>query len=284
MHPIKFFTLFIFTIGITFFWGEPINGTSFVETINQSYTSEVQYKSPSQNDLETGQKLFYELFMSSDFKIDHKAWSSLGFEVERMASFLILKEKKEDYKGRGIYVFNTSKPSSIILEAPHRPSDRYTDSIVMSLMEEGPFLAAAWNTVYRKTVNFTRAPMSYFNAFTEAFGKAYPTGIVLQFHGFNSKAHDLKTDLILSATLSSPPPLFYVYGNALKQLPFKTSFYPEEVKVLGGTKNINAEKFRSSASDGLFLHMEMSLNLRKSLSENKDLREMLIKCFEKKAF
>lgn len=271
-------------MGITCFWTSPVHGNRFHKTIKKSYTPTAYYEPPSQNALKMAQKLFYDLFVSSDLKIDYLAWSSLGFEIERIASFLIVKEKKEKHWGRGIYVFNTAKSSSIILEAPHRPSDKYTDTIAMYLMEEGPFLAAAWNTVYRKKVNLTKEPMSYFNAFTEAFGKAYPRGVILQLHGFDGKAHNITTDLIFSATIAMPPPLFFAYGNALKQLPFKTSFYPQEIKLLGGTKNINAKKFRASTLNGLFLHLEMSLNLRKKLSESKDLRRMLIKCLEMKAF
>jgi hypothetical protein len=150
------------------------------------------------------------------------------------------------------------------------------------IIEEGPFLAAAWSSIHRQKGNLTKEPMSYFNAFSRAFGRAYPKGIIIQFHGFENDKGDpqkLSTDLIYSSTLSSPPPRFFTYGKCLKQLPIQLLFYPQEIDILGGTKNINAEKHREVTKEGLFLHLEMSLNLRKRLLKDRSLRTDFINCF-----
>jgi hypothetical protein len=249
------------------------------ESIKETYTPNAIYVVPTQDNLEKSRTLFYNLFSSSDFSTDEKAWNSLGFQVKREGAFLIIKEKQSDQTGKGVYIFNLSKPSQVVLEAPHRPSDLHTGPIAIQLMDEGLFLAAALNTVPRKKANFTREEMTYFNAFTEAFGEAYPKGNIIQLHGFNDESPDSLTDLIFSATVSSPPPLFYQYAECLKKLPLSISLFPKDTKSLGGTKNINAKKFRASKNKGLFLHLEMSISLREKLKNNKEFRETFFKCF-----
>lgn len=251
---------------------------SLRESIRETYTPNAIYVVPTQDNLEKAKTLFYNLFSSSDFSTDEKAWNALGFQVKREGSFLIIKEKRSDQTGKGVYIFNLSKPSEVVIEAPHRPSDLRTGPLAIQLMEEGLFLAAALNTVQRKKANFTREEMTYFNAFTEAFGKAYPQGNIIQLHGFDEKSHEPITDLILSATTVSPPPLFYHYAECLKKLPIKISLFPGDINGLGGVKNINAKKFRAAKSKGLFLHLEMGITLREKLKNNKEFRKTFFKC------
>lgn len=257
-------------------------GLPFSENIKKSYTPDATYVTPKQEDLERAKKLFYNLFSSTDFKIDVQAWNSLGFKVERLGVFLVIKEKESEQTGKGVYIFNTTKPSKIVIEAPHRPSDLHTGTIAIQLVEEGPFLAAALNTVHRKKVNFTSEDRTYFNAFTEAFGEAYPQGNIIQLHGFEGESHGYSTDLILSSTVLSPPPIFYQYGECLKKLPLKASLFPRDIKGLGGTKNINAMKLRDSGNKGLFLHLELSITLREKLKNNKEFRKSFFGCFMEK--
>ncbi len=58
--------------------------------------------------------------------------------------------------------------------------------------------------------------------------------------------------------------------------------YPESVDVLGGTKNINAKKFREVAKKGLFLHIEMGLPFRERLLNDQVLRRNFMDCFQAK--
>jgi hypothetical protein len=252
-----------------------------MEFIRESYSPVDRFEPPTVEDLKSTEDLFYKLFTSPSQDVDQESWTKLGFQIEKNNAFLILKENQEK-TGKGIYIFNTKGSIPIILEAPHFPSDKHTGSITARFIEEGPFLAAAWSSVHRKKGNLAKEPKSYFNAFSRAFGRAYPKGIIIQFHGFKNDKGDprkLSTDLIYSSTLSAPPSRFFTYGKCLKQLPIQLLFYPQEVKVLGGTKNINAEKYREVTKEGLFLHLEMSLNLRKKLLKDKSLRASFINCF-----
>lgn len=273
------FSIFIYIVFIFLFYSAILYGKSLNDAIRKTYTPNATYVTPTPNDLEKAKKLFYHLFSSSDIKVDTKAWDSLGFEIERMDRFLVVKEKEGNQTGKGVYVFNTSKPSALVIEAPHHPSDKYTGPLAVQLMEEGYGLATALNTVHRKKANFTRESISYFNAFTEAFGEAYSQGTIIQLHGFDGELHDTATDLILSATTLSPPPLFYVYAECLRKLPIQVSLYPQEIKILGGTKNINAKKFRAISNNGLFLHLEMSVSLREKLKKNQNFRKTFFGCF-----
>lgn len=269
----------IFIAFITVVAPKMLHGTPLSEDIKETYTPDAAYVTPSQVDLEKAKTLFYSLFSSSDFKTDEKTWDLLGFTVERVRSFLIVKEKKSSQTGKGVYIFNTSKPSQVIVEAPHRLSDKYTGTIAIQLIEDGYFLAAALNTVPRKKANLTREEMTYFNAFTEAFGKSYPQGNIIQLHGFDEERHGLFTDLIFSATVSSPPSLFYQYGERLKKLPLNVLLFPDDINILGATKNINAKKLRTTGNRGLFLHLEMDIVLREKLKKNKQFRKHFFGCF-----
>ncbi len=253
-----------------------------MEFIRESYSSVDRFQSPTVADLKSVEELFYKLFISPSQDVDQESWANLGFQIEKNNAFLILKENQEKKTGKGIYIFNTKSSIPIIFEAPHFPSDKHTGTITARLIEEGPFLAAAWSSVHRKKGNLTKEPMSYFNAFSRAFGRAYPKGIIIQFHGFENDKGDpqkISTDLIYSSTLSSPPSRFFTYGKCLKQLPIQLLFYPQEIDILGGTKNINAEKHREVTKEGLFLHLEMSLKLRKRLLKDRTLRTNFINCF-----
>lgn len=257
-------------------------GIDLVQAINATYTKTAPYQTPTQKDLETAQQLFYSLFTSSPTEINTTAWDSLGFEVQKIGSFILIQEKQTAQTGKGAYAFNTLKASSLVLEAPHRPSDKHTGPIAVQLMEEGLFLAGAWNSVHRKKADLGKEELSYFNAFTAAFGQAFPEGTILQLHGFDEETHDLDADIILSATVSDPPPLFYIYKKCLQKLPAVVMSYPESVDVLGGTKNINAKKFREVAKKGLFLHMEMGLPFRERLLNDEALRRNFLGCFQEK--
>lgn len=279
IHVILLCAGFFFIAFITLVSPKTLHGIPLSERIKETYTPTAMYVTPTQNDLEKAKILFYNLFSSSDFSTDEKTWDSLGFQVERGDSFLIIKEKKSDQTGKGVYIFNLSKPSQMVIEAPHRPSDLHTGPITIQLMDDGLFLAAALNTVPRKRANFTREKMTYYNAFTEAFGNAYPQGNIIQLHGFDEDSRDPLLDLILSATIVSPPPLFYHYAACLRSLPIKISLFPRDINKLGGTKNINAKQFYASKSQGLFLHLEMGIKLREKLKNNKEFRQTFFRCF-----
>jgi hypothetical protein len=279
LFSLSFYISFIFLKTSAF--GLNNNGKKMA-FIPESYSSVDRFESPAVADLKSAEDLFYKLFTSPSQDVDQESWAKLGFQIEKNNAFLILKEKQGKKTGKGIYMFNTRGSVPIILEAPHFPSDKYTGTITARFIEEGSFLAAAWSSVHRKKGNLTKEPRSYFNAFSRAFGRAYPKGIIIQIHCFESdKGYPqiLSTDLIYSSTLSSPPSRFFTYGKCLKQLPIQLLFYPQEIGILGGTKNINAEKYREVTKEGLFLHLEMSLNLRKRLLKDRSLRTHFINCF-----
>ncbi len=286
MRLAKIFSLSFYIIFLLLKTSALCSGGEIMDFIRRAYSPTVQFEPPSSQDLKKAEDLFYKIFSSSFVDRDQEDWAKLGFQVEKTRNFLILTENEKTAKtGKGTYIFNTEKSIPIILEAPHYPSDKHTGTLAAQFMEEDPFLAGAWSSTHRKNTNLTAEPSSYFNAFSKAFGRAYPKGMILQFHGFddnNEESKERSTDLIYSSTLSSPPPLFYTYGKCLKHLPFHVSLYPDEIKILGGTKNINAQKFREVTKEGLFLHLEMSLDLRNRLLKDKGLRTNFINCFIQK--
>ena len=118
--------------------------------IEKTFKKDGVYETPSASDVETAAILFSELFTSG--AIDTVGWGALGFDIEKIDTFIIVKEKAGYYTGKGVYVFNTANRSPRIIQAPHRPTDLETGRIAAHLIEEGEFMSAALNTVRRDVV------------------------------------------------------------------------------------------------------------------------------------
>lgn len=247
------------------------------KTLDDTYSKTATYTRPNPNDLSKAKALFYDIFKSPQAKPNEESWNSLGFEVEKIGKFLVIKEKKDAQSGKGVYAFNTTQPTDSIVQAPHHISDKYTGTIARQLLAEGKVFAMARNTINRRKVNYTDTDESFFNAFTEAYAMAFPKGKIIQLHGFDTDSHDTESDIILSNTTKVPPPSFSQFEKCLQKLSVKVSLYPDAVH-LGGTKNTGANKFLKLARDGFFIHIEMSETLREKLKTKKDYRSTFIQC------
>lgn len=246
------------------------------------------YIAPSHANVEKALHLFSELF--SSHKVDRPGWDSLGFEIQEIGHFIIVKEKAGHQNGKGVYVFNKSATHHRVLEAPHRPTDIHTGRIAAHLMESGEFSAGGFNTVRRDTLpddqsNYTKADPSYFNAFTQAFGKIHPHGNIIQIHAFDANKHEEalveNIDVILSPTTKTIPEKFATYSHCLKNLSLTVAEYPKDIQILGGTLNINAKKFREIGANGTFIHVEMKRTLRDRLNTDSEFRKTFFDCLLK---
>lgn len=263
--------------------------TTLEAEILNSFVDQVDYKAPSDEDLQQAQMLFRSILKHRIIKAqDVRAWHNIGMNLKLVRdgvyNYAVISEKLQHTpKGYGFYTIKlNSSNTENILQAPHKHTDLYTDQILFQLFMEGNYLAAAWNTTLRLNVDFCKEPKSFFNSFTIAVAEVMKKPRIIQLHSFDSKYHNIDADVIISSSTKIPKKIYSEVANCLKNtsndLTLKILLYPDEVRVLGGTLNINANKFYSANSQGLFFHIETNKLFRRNLKNNKILRDLFNKC------
>ena len=225
--------------------------------------------------------LFGKLLSGTLSPEDIAQWDALEFKAYKQGSYLIVQEKEDKRRGRGLYVVRPGG-KAFFLQAPHYPSDTYTGDIVAMMFEENSFLVGAWSTAHRNCVDVAHTQNTYFNAMTRAYAQHASGGSVLQLHAFDGASRDMSTSYIMSSTLKVAPPAFLTKAKCLKnatQPAFMGAVFPTDVAILGGTTNENARLFRTISS-GIFVHLETNFNFRKSLLNNKQMRDHIVGCIQ----
>jgi hypothetical protein len=274
---------------------EPCEGIS---ELRQACRSE-RYEEPSPTILKSADKLFSKLFSGEEDLAAIKALSlELPFDLVEVSrageSFLVLKESGRPKKGWGVYVFRRKNHVPVVIEAPHSFDDLYTGDLTELLFLESRAHAAAWNTAPRsvkipgkaETADLAHLPDSIFHSFTRALAAAHPRGILLQLHGFdrNDRASDrgMKSDIILSDGTRAPPEwLFQMKPCLERELSEGVSVFPRDVAELGAMTNTHKKLLQGLGHHG-FLHLEMSLPLRRQLKSSAELRKALWRCVPEK--
>jgi hypothetical protein len=217
-----------------------------------------------------------------------REWARCRFDLiahkEAGINLLILRETPGHKTGRGFYVFRTDKSHPIAYEAPHGWDDLHTGPIALRLFVQSTAVAGAWNTVGRASGDLAHLPSSCFQAFTSAFAATYPRGVVVQLHGFDNTRRKSKAaqeaDMVVSNGTRRPASWVVAAARRLKaDVSANVKLYPSDVTELGATTNAQGELLRGLGHEG-FLHVEMSLALRKRLREEAKLREAFIKAVQ----
>ncbi|MBE7465812.1 MAG: hypothetical protein HS116_20245 [Planctomycetes bacterium] len=214
------------------------------------------------------------------------AAAALGFVLERMESegraAWVLKEGAER-RGRGIYVFlEHPAEQAIVLQAPHQRNDLYTERLAARGFARGYASAVFGSTINRNHCpaeekggipcsDVANAPRSFFQAATEGAARAFKQSAFVQLHGFESMRDEDRGEyqVILStgderwtgALNSMVVQLREALGDKA------VGRYGLDVQVLGATRNAQGRYLREHADD-TFVHIEMTLNLRKALLED----------------
>jgi len=225
-----------------------------------------------------------------------QGWQELGFDVITLAqpegTVYAIREQAQQRTGRGFYLFRTSSPSTLVVQAPHAYKDKHTGKILLKLFMSGSIRAAAWNSVPRRQLqagvavdaDMAHLQHSYFNAFSRAFSSTLKTGRLVQLHGFAQ--HKRRTNsaataaIIISNGSKHPDVSLRQLDRCLKLTDLgSVLLYPEEVQELGATTNSQGHVLRGLGHRG-FIHLEMSLPLRQSLLKQAPLRSKLLHCLE----
>lgn len=225
--------------------------------------------------------LFKTLLSGALTAQDIAQWDTLDFKAYKQGPYLIVEEKEDKRRGRGLYVVRPGG-KAFFLQAPHYPSDTYTGDIVAMMFEENSFLVGAWSTAHRNCVDVAHTQSTYFNAMTRAYAQHASGAPILQLHAFDGASRDMSTSYIISSTLKTAPQAFLTKAKCLKnatQPDFIGAIFPTEASILGGTTNENARLFRT-ISTGIFVHLETNFNFRKTLLNNKQMRDHIIGCIQ----
>jgi hypothetical protein len=205
----------------------------------------------------------------------------------------VIREAAGQRTGKGLYVLRqgAGRPTPVLLQAPHRFTDLDTGRIVARLLEEGGFLAAAWNTVprwyedggVRIDADLAHVEVSHFNAFTRAFAKVHGRSRVIQIHGFERARRrsgaGAQAGVIVSSGTGRPGSASAEVARCLEGAltPERVLLYPVDVKELGGTTNANAAALRELKFDG-FVHIEVARELRIRLRDDEEARKTFARC------
>ncbi len=252
-------------------------------------TYAVPYVAPSAETLKQAQLLFERtLTVTDDISELVTAWNGLGFRLtaEIITGERVLKlEEIDSAAGGGLYRFRSDAAQRIALQAPHRYDDLLTEPIARELFINNSIAALAISTVRRGQVDLCKETKSYFHAFTLAFVTVYPTGRILQIHGFEKETRrtdaNQKTDAIISSGSKKPAQWVREYARGLSNLSDAAiKLYPDDVDELGGTQNTQGRLLRSLGNDG-FAHIELSYELRRKMKADANLRQRLLDCLPK---
>jgi hypothetical protein len=242
------------------------------------------YETPDPSHIAKAEGLFLKMFKGDVGASVRREWEALGFMLEAIplpnGTAHYVRERPYQRTGRGLYVIRPQGGQPVVVEAPHKSNDLKTDVIAARMMEERAFTAVAWNTVSRSQVDLAHESSSFYNAFTRAFGLAFPTGSIVQLHGFNEDNHDLPlgTEQILSGATKVEPAWLPGYGLCLDTAGISVVLYPSETTVpLGGTTNANAKAFRAVGGE-VFLHSEKTRPFRNSLASDAGRRGKFADC------
>ncbi len=220
-----------------------------------------------------------------------------GFVLSRVADdadLWVLAERSDRRRGAGALALRMGPANGWIVEAPHTFFDTGTLPVAVDALDLGRARALLINTVHRYRArslgkpgpdnsgdddgdesqaivesDVAHAPRSFFLAAHEELVAAMPGATTLQLHGFGSAAGlDLLVIVSAAGTSMDVNPLAarlrHVVGAA------SVATYPEQVRLLGGTTNVQA---RASARAGAaFAHVELARSLRDRMAASPELR------------
>lgn len=254
--------------------------------------SKGHFEMPAERELQQATVFFSRLARGEPAQSLTGDAETLAFELVTLPQLVVVREKPEARRGRGLFVFRlppAEKDRRDILLVPHSFKDEMTREIGLALFAEGRFRAAAWNTVPRRyerngqsvDADMAHLDATYFNAFTRAWAEVARNDSFLQIHGFDAAkrrhAEAAEAAVILSAGHAQPPPqLRQRWQNLNKTIP-GVALYPETTRELGGTTNSQGKLLRAAGSPN-FIHAEMSREFRVRLLDTAALRRQLLDC------
>jgi hypothetical protein len=245
------------------------------------------YRPTLEDELRQAELLFVRTLSQQDGQDDlQRGWTTVGMELlsidDKDETLWVIREQSSRKTGRGVYAVRVGKAQSLAIQAPHSGADRYTGEIALRLLQEGKVKAGAWRTVPRSEADLAHLDKTYFQAFTRAFAQVFPSGQIVQLHGFEQEKRVGRSvgeaEIVLSNGTATPPARLTQVANCWKHaLSVVVKRYPDEAKDLGATTNAQALLLHSLGHSGFF-HVEMSENIRAQLQHDPQRRAVWLRC------
>ncbi|TFZ05032.1 hypothetical protein [Ramlibacter rhizophilus] len=217
-------------------------------------------------------------------EVDERA-AELGWRLRRgqagKGRWTVLEELPGRRSGRGLYAF-ADEGGQHAIQAPHVPSDLHTGEIAVAMGEQAQPRAIAWNTVPRREADLPHLHDSALHAFSRAFASRFPQQRIIQLHGFDAdrddRAGDKAQEAIVSSAARPPSPAARAVADCMRSgVEPATRLFGVDAQRLGGTRNRIARELAASGFHG-FVHLEMGLDLRRSLRDDARRRGALLTC------
>ena len=195
---------------------------------------------------------------------------------------------------KGEYRLREEGGVPLLIMAPHSFHDIHSGTIAWRLFERMPATAAARNTVPRQIrresgdkrcspIDLAGERDHVFTAFALGFSDRFPRGAVVQLHGFDRQVRDSArasdAALIVSDGTTQPDRHLYDLADCLSRAvePREVLIFPVQTNELGGKENAQGRALREN--DGArFVHLELSLELRRALLKDDRLLDRLGAC------
>ncbi len=201
----------------------------------------------------------------------------------------LLAEAEDRKRGAGAFVLRPGRSQEIVVQAPHTFFDQGTLQLSIALYEELQARVLMINTVHRSGAgsreqrqrralaanaesDLAHVNDSYYQHAHRALCRLLPEATTIQLHGYrDERAPEAQFIVSAANTQADPRPLARAL-NAEFEAPV-ARVYPDEVKLLGGTRNAQAT---ASVADGCALiHLEIASSVRERLKQEAQLRQRL---------
>jgi hypothetical protein len=222
---------------------------------------------------------------------------TVGFRLEVWTAFRdtvwALLEEPGRRRGAGAYLFRAGPATDDIIQAPHVYFDQGTEKLGLALFTCAPEgrrpRAFATNTAHRyrshagelredaeHPADVAHNPEHLFQLVTELTARQLAAPRVSQVHGFAENGPPERKGLlaVVSAGSRTPSPWVRQVARRLVVLLGEGArLYPEQTKVLGGTRNVQAQLL-TTFPRASFLHLELSAQARRDLSAPEQLERL----------
>jgi hypothetical protein len=201
----------------------------------------------------------------------------------------VLREPPQSCQGQGLYLIRREPIAGLMLQIPHGYHDLHTDDIAAQLLQ-APWHVIAFNTVPRHgkrngqrfDADLAHREDNFLAPLTRVFAELYPSGRLVQLHGFSAKRRTTAAGRTAAAIVSSatawPSPDAMAVADCMQSLLQEpVRLYPRDVSELGATRNVQGRLLRERGHNG-FVHVELARPVRERLRQQAGLRTGLGAC------
>ena len=176
------------------------------------------------------------------------------------------------------YFMSKPKGKSYFLQAVHAHDDLYTGEIVGLMMQEENSAKYASLSSLKRQVLDSSSQESLINSVSEELITSDAISAVIQLHGFSQKKRKSRkakeANIIVSSGDKDSTFLANTIYHCLNQHFTNVHLFGKNIYELGATENYLHLALQEKAYMNNFIHIELSLNQRKNLLDNREIKKL----------